>query len=85
MHPDPRPIHALLARCKGQKTVVLWEDGSENLDLLGKRCDIVLPVQEHASLADHGHEVHLRIRLTQAVVRTCAKDEPVLDLLVSGP
>jgi hypothetical protein len=65
------------------KITYLREDGRENLDFLTERGNVVLPVQEHRSLADHGDEVHRSVGLAEAVVRTSTEHEPVLDLLLS--
>jgi hypothetical protein len=58
------------------------EDGGEHLDLLAQVGDLVVPVEHHASLADHEHQVGLRVCLAQAVVRPGTEHEPVLGLLV---
>lgn len=59
------------------------EDCGKDLDLLTQVGDLVVPVKHHASLADHEHQVGLRVCLTQAVVRPGTEHEPVLGLLVS--
>ena len=39
----------------------------------------MLPVEMHTRLANHRHEVELCIRLAQAIMRSRAKHEPILD------
>ena len=58
------------------------EDGGEHLDFLTQIGDLVVPVEHHTGLADHKHQVGLRICLTQAVVRPSTEHKPVLSLLV---
>ena len=45
---------------------------------------MVLPVQHHRRLSEHESEVGLGVVLTEAVVRTSAKDEIVLGPLDLG-
>jgi len=60
----------------------LREDSGENLDFLGQRSNFMVPIEIHASLSNHGHKIQNGVILTKAVVRTGAKHEPVLDLLL---
>jgi len=59
------------------------ENSGKHLDHLALIGDLVVPVKQHTRLANHQHEVGLRVSLAQAVVGTCAEYEPVLGLLIS--
>ena len=63
-------------------TTYLREDGGKDLDVFRQRSRGVLPVHLHTGLANHGHQRKLGVCLTQAVVGTRAKNEPVLGLLL---
>jgi len=73
----------LCSGLEGKETVVHREDGGEDLDHLALVRDLVVPVKHHTRLPNHEHKVGLCVCLTQAVMRPCAKHEPVLGLLVS--
>jgi len=42
----------------------------------------MLPVEFHRSLSNHEHEVQSGVRLTDAVMRSCAEDEPIFGMLL---
>lgn len=47
-------------------------------------CDAVIPIQIQTGHADESDQVHLSVRLSEAIVRPGSEDEPVLALGLGG-
>src|SRR2546429_454343 len=59
----------------------LGKDCGKNLNVLRDWGRVMDPIQFHARLPNHGHQVKLRICLAKTVMWSSSKDEPILDLL----